>query len=288
MSKKVDVSEVTKPLEQPYVERQLIVVLDDAIVEATREEQLKELQHKNFIDWNRVSAFALGGAIVGIGDLITEVALDAYKAWSRARGSGLPIVQILKTEARNITFPPGHPRDGILYIGHPAIPNVYYTTADFHRVIFEHKFSEAVKLLLNLGATEINVEHHSGWERAFSSNLSVPLPSSDVSVRAETSMNNKSEEKLLFTAQLEGTDTPKLPNSLVWYPHEPTWQTIAEARLEFGLKDFVLNVTYNDDFGVNAGLKVAVSKTGLDLGGKFEDHTSTEWRISGKFRNKLA
>ena len=54
--------------------------------------------------------------------------------------------------------------------------------------------------------------------------------------------------------------------------------------MKYGLKDFSLSVTYNDDFGINAGLKMQVAKVGLELGGKFEDHAATEWKISGKFK----
>ena len=47
-----------------------------------------------------------------------------------------------------------------------------------------------------------------------------------------------------------------------------------------------MSVSYQDDFGINAGLKIALAKTGLDVGGKFEDHQSTIWRLEGKFRGK--
>jgi hypothetical protein len=69
----------------------------------------------------------------------------------------------------------------------------------------------------------------------------------------------------------------------VWYLHEPTWQAIAKGRTQFGLSQFSLTVNYEDDFGVNAGLKVRVQKAGLDLGGNFEDHTATTWKIHGTF-----
>ena len=71
---------------------------------------------------------------------------------------------------------------------------------------------------------------------------------------------------------------------MVWYEHEPTWQSIAKGRINYGLQDFSLSVSYEDDFGVNAGLKVAISKTGLEVGGKFEDHESTVWRLEGQFK----
>jgi hypothetical protein len=61
------------------------------------------------------------------------------------------------------------------------------------------------------------------------------------------------------------------------------WQELAQARIQFGLKNFSLKVQYEDDFGVNAGLKVKVKDTGLDLGGNFEGYQSTVWDITAKF-----
>src|SRR5262249_36015264 len=59
-------------------------------------------------------------------------------------------------ETKALKFPPGQPRELVVYIGHPAMENVYYPAAQFHRMTFEHKFSEAIKLLMALGATEIS------------------------------------------------------------------------------------------------------------------------------------
>jgi hypothetical protein len=49
------------------------------------------------------------------------------------------------------------------------------------------------------------------------------------------------------------------------------------------MSDFSLSVTYEDDFGINAGLSAAVVGAGLGLGGRFEDHQSTVWRLEGRF-----
>ena len=74
-----------------------------------------------------------------------------------------------------------------------------------------------------------------------------------------------------------------MPSSLVWYHHEPTWQSIAKGRIDFGLSQFLLTVNYEDDFGVNAGLKASAMKAGLELGGNFEAHEATTWKLHGKF-----
>ncbi len=285
----MDIPNFIHPLQQPYMDRQLIVVADDAVVKLSRETAIKELQKKDLkdsINWERITDLALRAALGSAAGLITVVAKEAYAAWTRARDAGINIVQISKSEAATITFPPGHPKDGVLYIGHPAIPNVYYTTAEFHRVTFEHKFSEAVRLLMHLGATEINVEHMRGWSHDFSGNITAPMPTTEATIGAGVKSGSSNENTVLFRATLDGTDNPRIPDQLSWFPHEATWQSIAEARIKFGLREFALSVTYNDDFGVNAGLKATIMKTGLDVGGRFEGHTSTEWRILGKFKSK--
>jgi hypothetical protein len=84
---------------------------------------------------------------------------------------------------------------------------------------------------------------------------------------------------------MAGHTDPRVPDGLAWFQHELTWQQIAEGRQEFGLRDFELVLRYEDDYGVNAGLKVAASGVGLDMGGQFEDHEATAWRIVGRFRS---
>ncbi len=50
-----------------------------------------------------------------------------------------------------------------------------------------------------------------------------------------------------------------------------------------GCAKLQLAVRYEDDYGVNAGLKVSAQKAGLELGGTFQEHESTTWKINGRF-----
>lgn len=278
-----DNSDEFRLLDLPYSDRQLIVVANDEFVKASRNAEKKESEQTNSVDWIKITEIVFK-TVMSRTNILTKVALEAYEAWKKARENGVQIIQVGKNESRIIKFPLGHPREGVLYIGHPAEPKTYYTIAEFHRITFEHKFCEAIDLLMSLGATEISVEHVSGWAKDFSSKISAPLSGAEDTIDIKIDSNSNSSSQLLFKATLPGTSRPKLPNHLVWYHYEPTWQSIAKGRIEFGLKDFSLNLSYEDDFGVNAGLKVTVQKAGLELGGNFEDHQSTIWRISGKFK----
>lgn len=265
----------------PFSERQFIVVMSNEVVEAQRKTDVASSDKS--IDWMDVLKTAAslglkspGGPVVGIS---IAVAREAYATWERARANGVNVLQIKKSESNKLIFPPAHPRDGVLYVAHPSDSNVYYTVASFHRAAFEHKFAEAVDLLMHLGATQIAVEHVRGWSSEFAATISVPLQSSSASIGS----NSSNKTTLLFEASLPENKSQTLPNNLVWYPHEPTWQSIAKGRLSFGMNEFSLTVNYEDDFGVNAGLKVAATKAGLDMGGSFENHVATSWKLVGKF-----
>jgi hypothetical protein len=285
-------------LDLPYADRQLIVVTKDLLAKVAREESskgifdvLKEVAKRDLRnvrrsiverDWKGLAA-SVARIYFWPYLLPGTAAVEGIRAWSKARESGIMILQIGKTAAKALLFPPGHPRIGVLYIGHPTVPAEYYPMADFHRFTREHKFSEAIKLLTGLGATKIWMEHITGRSMDFSARLSVPLTSLADSVSLDAGKRSAHQHSLLYQASLDGTHKPSIPQGLVWYPHEPLWQEVANQRLKYGLKDFVLNVSYENDFGINADLKAKVLEAGLQLGGKVEDFQATVYRFEVTF-----
>jgi hypothetical protein len=258
------------------VNSKLIVVAPDDVVREARKAEAGPKEF-DFLDVAEKSLKFIFSPYISAAVTVAELLQSLYKA----RESGLDVTQISQSEAKRLNFPPGHPREKTLYGAHPAKSGVYFAVSSFHRLAFEHKFSEAVELLMALGACEIQVEHVCGWSREFAAKLSTPLP--DATVSAEASSKKSNSSSLLYQANLSGNTSPRLPQSMVWYPHEATWQTIAKGRLEYGLKEFSLTVNYDEDFGINAGLKTTAGKVGLELGGSFEDHRATTWKLNGKF-----
>jgi len=266
----------------PYSSRQLIIVQPDVVVAAAREAEANAATQSGETDW--VDVYARVVRMLGMRSIYGvafELATEALMALAKARESGLDVLQVGHGEAKRLQFPPGHPRVQALYVAHPAVPSVYYTAAAFHRMSFEHKFSEAIRLLMSLGASHIVVEHVHGWSSEFSARVSAGLPQGEGSV--SVGRKESTSSKLLFDALLNNKREPSLPAGLVWYLHEPTWQVVASGRLEYGMQQFSLNVVYDDDFGINAGLKMRAQKAGLEIGGAFEDHMATTWKIHGKF-----
>ena len=282
----------------PYAERQLIVVVDDALVAAEREAEKKAEPGDggaSSVEIAKAAALAIApgsrwragrvrvAGIAGLTGHMVASAVATALAAARARDSGVDVLTVASTEAASLTFPPGHPRDRVLYVGHPAVPTTYYAAAGFHRHTFEHKFAEAVELVMDLGATQLEVEHVKGWSDELAANLAVPLPMAGAEAGLHAKQSRSHGSSALFKASLKGNANPKLPDGLVWFPHEPTWQQLAEGRLKHGLTQFQLSVGYEDDYGIDAGLKLNAGKAGLDLGGSFQEHESTVWRIEGNF-----
>jgi len=211
---------------------------------------------------------------------LAEKALQKYE---EALDVGIEIIPVPIEQATRFSLPPGHPQQDVLYVAHPSDPMTYLPTADFHRLVFEHKFAEATRLLMHLGAKTINVTHTRGWDHEFAGTLSAGIPQADVTSSADASAESEQSMRLLYEAELTGHNEPAVPDDTVWFPHEPTWQSTAEARIKFGPKRFSLKLQYTDDYGVNANLAIGAQNAGFSLGGSFEKHQKTVWSLEGKF-----
>jgi hypothetical protein len=192
------------------------------------------------------------------------------------------VLRLRTAEIADLQLPLGHPLFETVYVGHPARPAAYYPIADFHQRAFEHKFSEALRLVTSLGATSIKVSAVQGWGREFSAGLRVDLPTADT-VGANGASQESRNREFLYSAELDGSAKPVVPPDLVWFPHEDAWQEVTRQRIEHGLRSFELQVTYKDDFSVTSELAAGLSKAKFKLGGKFQRQQSTIWAIAGKF-----
>lgn len=240
----------------PYPDRRLLVVAGEEVVLAQRRAE----------------------AGPGPAALPAKPYSELLQSYAKAREHGLRVMLITRAEAATLAFPVGHPRDGILYVGHPADPRSYVPMAEFHHTLFEQKVAEAMRLLTSLGATGIEVEHVSGWEST--AEVGAPLPKSR---RKPRQPRADAGRRVIARLSLQPSRPPELPGGLVWLAHEPMWQEVARARLESGLESFAIDVRYTDDFGVDDDLKAAVRRAGIGLGGRFARPEVTVWHLRGAF-----
>jgi hypothetical protein len=271
----------------PYNQRRIIVVVKDTPLSprpgrAVAAPAVRAIS--SYVQSDRRVPPAVRAIAVTLTSPLALRAFDLVKARREMRRGGENLVQVPSADAARLQFPVGHPRAKVAYIGHPVDPPVYIPVADFHRFLFEHKVAEALRLIRSLGAVTVEVVRLEGWDQTAGGGLGVVLPEmSKADVSAAAGQERHSNRSVLSTMRLKPTQSPWVPADLVWLPHEPLWQEVAQARLESGLDSFVIDVRSTDDYGVNARLKVLVAKAGLEAGGAFVEHRNTVWRLQGSF-----
>lgn len=157
-------------------------------------------------------------------------------------------------------FEIGHPQTGEMYICHPLRPDHYYEVRSFHDRLFDEKRSELVHLLECIGARRLHVEAMTGLsiENQNKGNVSGKLSAeslagASVDFKEETQGASKHEKGQvgIEDRELNPAKHPYIPNDLIWYPHEPSWQRIAQAALANRYKTLSVELRYYEDFAVN-------------------------------------
>jgi hypothetical protein len=149
--------------------------------------------------------------------------------------------------------------------------------------MFEQKVNELTTLLASLGAERVRIRYCEGYRAAAGIRLGVDVPGQP-SGGGGGKRHQSTSRNAVFEETYESTSTPAVPNGLVWYTHEPSWQAIARRRLEFNTKTFTAELTYIDDFGIDADIKVGLDDVGIRVGGSFTRFEATRREFEGSFR----
>jgi hypothetical protein len=255
----------------PLLERQSIVIVPDAVLDADHDLYLRERDSEKLNTrpwpWAKFKAKERDRALHAVA--------EAYE-------DGVQLLPVRASEASDLVLPVGHPLPATVYVASPAQPMRYYPAADFHRRVFEHKFAEAIRLVMALGAIDFRVH----WERGWRDNLAVDAERSVkklAGVRGEVHGSRSRDQELLFEGTMIPSE-PRLPQDLVWYHHEPTWQAIGASRLENNLRELKLFVRSAENYNIDAMFEAKLLRRKvLGLGGEFTKHVETTWRIEGTF-----
>jgi hypothetical protein len=263
-----------------YGERRLVHVgPNDAVYKARR--NLPEAPAGSGKVFVKAILSGLGGPLVAI-----PQAISAIRASQAARQEGLGLLLISHEEASALRFPIGHWQRGVVYAAHPVDPSTYFTVASFHRQLFEHKVSEALSIASSLGAVQIDVEHVRGWREGISVSANLTVPGAEVEIGPHVQRDTGKNDRIMYQMRFDRRQAqPKVPEGTAWLAHEPLWQAFVDARLNQGLNQFAMEVSYVDDLGLDASVSAAIAKVGLKVGGTFTQHTETVWRLSCVFES---
>ena len=153
---------------------------------------------------------------------------------------------------KEIHFPIGHPQEHVLYIKHPFIDDYYipYETSEFE--LFRDKMDELRRVLQAMGATHITISDTQNLENSknrkshtnIDTNISAKINS--LKGNADLLRDESSYESLLREYGTESTyiptKKPYIPDGLVWYPNESSWQRLFEERKD-GLAHYKLTIS---------------------------------------------
>lgn len=288
-------------LNRPYPLRQFVVVERDEIIETklkaqeeldaemlasevngnTEETKHDVIKHAAEIASAGMKFFGLipvMGVAASVGSVLSEAIVKSIEK-QKELIRRIPTVNYISfTESTDFKFPIGHPRENELYVAHPTQAGTYYPMNEFHRKVFEHKFTELNKLLMDLGAKKVEVEYVSGWGSVKSNDIEGAKK-----VKAGVNVSAVQERRIIYHAEYKNNESHKLPENMAWYHHEPTWQSVGDGRINHDLQNFNLTLEYNDDFGINADLFAEISKIGFGTKNSFEKKESTVWKVIGEF-----
>ena len=151
----------------------------------------------------------------------------------------------IESNISQILFPVGHPHVNEMYIAHPLTTNKYYPIENYQLELVEERVREFCRMAQSLGATEINIECLNSNTTDSSNSGSIHI-SGDVSYEGNqiggghrSEYNRRMMEEISRSINLhqvfQPTKAPTLPQNLVWYNYEPSWQSLYTQRMDGGL-----------------------------------------------------
>ena len=259
--------------------RQRIIVVSDSLAERVLVElrRTPELPEGDEQDDSGVVDRVRGAMRRKVDDAVAHL----VQAVISLRKSATDIRIISDTQSQGLSFPPGHPARSVLYIAHPVALGQYYPAATFHRLVVEHKFAEAMDLIMELGAQSINIEQLRGYKKNDLFEIISAIPG--VRIGGKSGRETETQSSITVEAELEGTGQARIPDDSSWLKHEPMWMKLAENRMEGRLRKFSLAVRHLDSMCIDKSLETEIKKFGFRVGGNFKEHEEVIWRLSGEF-----
>lgn len=152
----------------------------------------------------------------------------------------------------DIKFEDCVPTVGELYIAHPYRQGVYLPVSQYEHLIFRERIHELSKVMMALGAIEIRTlqnsdsKTQSSSENSSNTSASVGLgkfgAKGAFSSFLKSLAENEKSDSIVINFKNDPIDLPKLPDGLIWYPHDKEWQHIADCRLHGNILEYEINL----------------------------------------------
>jgi hypothetical protein len=171
-------------------------------------------------------------------------------------------------------FPPQQPKDGLVYACCDIEPNLYVPLAQFHTFMYQHKMSAFTELCSNLGAKSCEVVY-SEEEKTKSTksikvtNVPTKLGPASTDIGIDSNSLRSESASVFFSFPKPKKEIKEYHSN--WMNGEPTWVTLQKLRLERDVDNYRAEFNYTDDMGINVKVASSIAKSGIDIGGSFNN-----------------
>ena len=205
-----------------------------------------------------------------------------------------------------IKFPITHPKKDHTYICHPYDNRLYLPIEDYEDVLLNDRINEYCYLMQCLGATTIRIQNKKeeslNEDRESARNIHGEVSNKTLGASGNYETNSKKGEgrnsKYTFAREqhFNPSKKPYIPDGLIWFPHEVSWQRLVTQRMSGGILKYSESVsssenrvvTSNELQDINAEVKAlfAKMKGGIKRESNYEIsmNEDQEWEIFVEFK----
>ncbi|MBQ0213860.1 hypothetical protein KAH51_10355 [Proteus vulgaris] len=173
----------------------------------------------------------------------------------------------------NTEFQVNHPIDKFVYKKHPdnnSYPNLMIDIATYSTILNKLKETELIDILIQLGATKIELNKINSNSKKISSCFEFGLQYGSADIHTESTTDSKVKETIIY--ELEGKKfSGKLDRSkYIWINNEPEWNNIIAAREEGNSIFFQKEISLSSLDELSAEQNTSVDYNGLNPKEKIE------------------
>jgi len=195
-------------------------------------------------------------------------------------------IKVGRNEAKEMgyRFPPGHPVVGNLYQRHPLAAensskrNVFIPEENYQEFLLEERQAELVRLLIDLGATKIEIVESDDESLKNSNHLNAGVSadtgqvdvSANGSLARENSSRNLSNKTRRFELKERSSESDEFIDASLynWLDHEPQWRSLVYAREVGGCTSAVIEMQEDRSLISSSEFAASVKVRMLSLEGK--------------------
>ncbi len=191
-------------------------------------------------------------------------------------------------------FPPGHPLPGKLYRVHPlkSKNNKYIPIEVFDSLLYAEREGELIRLLTDLGATQIKIREKKGGQKTTEISASAELIGTGGLENTIGGEINKSDESIRSLSLGGNPWSPEIvekfdETNYSWLAYEPAWSAIVHSRLYGKCLTASIELANDDSYSISGKLGLAEgllkNLAGLDAGGTLSRNQTKTSLVSVEF-----